>query len=202
MIMGCDLIYSSRKLTQLRTGGDRVCHLWYVAADGEKSRAPVSIRLALGPNLWNNSYLFPPSGSFDLLWNTYYWVSGADIRYFFVDSNGDAWFFKSRIDFEAAISKYFRLGPSFHLSGAIHYSQLNLPNKTDLIPSRYARILLRMRVTETPPQEESEGVSSPVPYDPIQNILDFEFNKPKPVPLKNHYDLDFEAIAREAIEED
>lgn len=200
--MGCDLIYSSRKLTQLRTGRDRICHLGYASANGEESKAPVSIQLALAPNLWVNNYLYPPGGSFDLLLNKYYWVEGEDVRYFFVDSNGDAWFFKNRVDFESAINKYFRNGPSFHLRGAIHYSQWILPNKTSLIPSRYARILKRMVATETPTEEESKGVSSPAPYDPIQSILDFEFNKPKPLPLKNPYDLNFEAIAREAIGKD
>jgi hypothetical protein len=197
--MGCNLIYSSRRLTQLRTTSSRDCNLWYDSSGEEKSRILINIREFVAHNKWKNTYLYPQNGYLRLTTLSYYWIEGEDIRYLVVDSNGDAWFFKNRVELESSISSFLRLGPVFHLMGSTHYSALGLPNRVSLIPSRYARVLKNMSVEEPATQEENEGVKSLAPYDPIQDILDFEFNKPKPVAPKNPYDLDFEAIAREAL---
>jgi hypothetical protein len=140
--------------------------------------------------------LYPLKGWYEFIQNKYYWIEGSDTRYLFVDSIGDAWFFKNRVDFELAIARFKRQGPANHLQGSIHYSQVSLVGSSSLIPSRYARILKnRVITTESEPNLVAE------PYDQIQDILDFEFNKPKPPKLGNSLGLDFEAIAREAIGE-
>lgn len=202
--MGCDLVYSNRALTQLRAGKLGTCRVWYVDSGDEKSRAPVSIRRSLAPNQWDNSYIFPPKGSKDLLQNKYYWIEGSDIRYIFVDSSGDAWVFRDRVNFEMSISNYGRQGPAFHLQGAVHYSQLDLPRKKSPIASRYTRVL-RNQIIGPEPLEPEAVVESPsveeAPQDQLKDILDFEFNKPPPPKRPNPFGLDFEAIAREAIEE-
>lgn len=204
--MGCDLVYSNRALTQLRAGKLGICRVWYVDSGDEKSKAPVSIRMSLAPNQWDNSYIFPPKASHVLRQNKYYWIEGSDVRYLFVDSSGDAWIFKDRIDFEMSIGNYGRQGPSFHLQGAIHYSQVDLPRKMNLIASRYARVLRNQIIgpESVPCEPEAPSVENPsveVPYDQLKDILDFEFNKPPPPKRANPLGLDFEAIAREAIED-
>jgi hypothetical protein len=143
----------------------------------------------------------PPKASHVLRQNKYYWIEGNDVRYLFVDSSGDAWIFKDRIGFEMSIGNFGRQGPSFHLQGAVHYSQVDLPRKVGLIASRYARVLRNQIIgPESVPCEP--GVPSvEVPYDQLKDILDFEFNKPPPPKKANPLGLDFEAIAREAIEE-
>jgi hypothetical protein len=138
--------------------------------------------------------------------NRYYWIEGSDVRYLFVDSIGDAWIFRDRVDFEMSIGNYGRQGPSFHLQGAVHYGQVSLPRKVNLIASRYARVLKNQIIgpgsSEPNPPEEIVGAPSvAAPYDQLKDILDFEFNKPPPPKRDNPLGLDFEAIAREAIEE-
>ena len=203
--MGCDLVYSNRALTQLRAGKLGTCRVWYVDSSEEKSKAPVSIRLSLAPNRWDKLYIFPPKASHVLRQNKYYWIEGSDVRYLFVDSSGDAWIFKDRIDFEMSIENYGRQGPSFHLQGAFHYSQVDLPRKMSLIASRYARVLKNQIIgPQSIPREQETVVEAPsveAHYDQIKDILDFEFNKPTPPKIANPLGLDFEAIAREAIEE-
>jgi len=204
--MGCDLVYSNRTLVQLRTGKQGYCRVWYINTNSNSSPAPISIRTSLGSNRWSSSYLFPPKGTRDLAHNKYYSVEGEESRYLFVDTSGDAWFFNTLIDFEAAIAKYGRQGPSFHLQGATHYSQVVLPKRPSLIANRYERIMGNkiIEVTRagtldqsTQPEENGKVVEC---YDEIQNILDFEFNRPEPPKLKNPLGLDFEAIVREALE--
>jgi hypothetical protein len=200
--MGCDLIYSNRTLVQLRTGKQGCCRVWYVNTTPECSKAPISIRTSIGPNRWSSSYLFPPKGTRDLTVNKYYSVEGEDSRYLFVDSIGDAWLFKSLIDFEAAIANYGRQGPSFHLKDATHYSQVSLPKRQNLIASRYERILGNKVFEPTPaenPQVDDERVTES--YDEIQNILNFEFNRPSPPKIKDPLGLDFEDLIKQALEE-
>lgn len=204
--MGCDLVYSNRALNQLRAGKLGTCRVWYVDSGNETSKAPVSIRMSLGPNQWDNSYVFPPKASHVLSQNRYYWIEGSDVRYLFVDSIGDAWIFRDRVDFEMSIGNYARHGPSFHLHGAVHYSQAILPRKVNLIASRYARVLKNQIIgpgssEPNPPEAVVDAPSVSAPYDQLKDILDFEFNKPPPPKRGNPLGLDFEAIAREAIEE-
>lgn len=206
--MGCDLIYSNRTLVQLRTGKHGCCRVWYVNTGTNSSKAPISIRTSLGPNKWSSAYLFPPKGTRDLTNNKYYSIEGEEVRYIFVDSSGDTWFFKALIEFEAAIANYVRQGPSFHLQGANHYSQVILPKRMSPIASRYERILENRIIDRTPvdasipnPQVEEDGKVVEV-YDEIQSILDFEFNRPKPPKnSENPLGLDFEALIKEALDE-
>lgn len=200
--MGCDLVYSNRTLVQLRTGKVNSCRVWYVSSDTEVSKTPISIRTSIGPNQWSSAYLFPPKGTRDLAHNKYYSVEGVEAKFFFVDSNGDAWIFPNKIDFEAAIANYGRQGAAFHLMGATHYSQVALPKKVNLVASRYERIMRNMIVeppTATAPPTP-EVVEVPKSYDEIQEILDLEFNRPKPPQMKNPLGLDFEALIKEALE--
>lgn len=202
--MGCDLVYSNRELTQLRAGKVKTCRVWYVNSGSESSSYPISVRMSLEPNKWDNSYIFPPEGGGrNLRQNKYYWIEGDTVHYLFVDSNGDAWIFKDRVGFELAIGNYARHGPSLHLQGAIHYSQVTLPRKVSLVPSRYARVIRNQIIGGPEPQnkEPSTTESAEIPYDQLKDILDFEFNKPPPPKRDNPFGLDFEAIAREALDE-
>ena len=201
--MGCDLVYSNRVLVQLRTGKANCCRVWYVVPDTETSRTPISIRTSLGPNQWSSNYLFPPKGTRDLEHNKYYSVEGVETKFIFVDSNGDVWVFPRKIEFESAIANYWTRGPSFHLVGATHYSQVILPKKLSPIASRYERIMRNMTEesaapAQTPAIEVREGLK---PYDAIQEILDFEFNRSPPPKLKDPFDLDLEEIVKKVIEE-
>lgn len=201
--MGCDLVYSNRTLTQLRAVKLGTCRVWYVDSGDEKSRAPVSVKRSLAPNQWENSYIFPPKGSKDLLQNQYYWIEGSDICYIFVDSSGDAWVFKDRVNFEMSIGKCHVLGLGFHLQGAVHYSQLDLPRSP--IASRYTRVL-RNQIIGPESTLEPEAVVGALsveeaPQDQLKDILDFEFNKPPPPKRDNPFGIDFDVIAREALEE-
>jgi hypothetical protein len=201
--MGCDLVYSDRDLVQLRNGKANCCRVWYINSSTETSKTPISIRTSLGPNRWTSTYLFPPKGTRDLAHNKYYSIEGVSARFIFVDSSGDAWLFSNKIDFEAAIANYWRQGPSFHLVGAVHYSQVVLPKKFNPIANRYERIMKNMIVepvvaTRNPDIEVDEA---PKPYDEIQEILDFEFNRPEPPKLKDPLGLDFEALIKEALKE-
>lgn len=200
--MGCDLVYSNRTLVQLRTGKHGCCRVWYISTHPNSSQAPISIRTSLGPNRWSSSYLFPPKGTRDLDHNKYYSIEGEESRYVFVDTSGDAWLFKTLIDFESAIASRDRQGPSFHLQGAIHYSQVPLPKRPSLIASRYERIMGNKIIETTtldapvPSTQVEEVVES---YDEIQNILDFEFNRPQPPKQQNPLGLDFDSIVREVL---
>lgn len=203
--MGCDLVYSNRTLVQLRTGKQGCCRVWYINTSKGSSQAPISIRTSLGPNRWSSSYLFPPKGTRDLSNNKYYSVEGEDSRYVFVDTSGDAWLFKTLIDFEAAIANYGRQGPSFHLRGGTHYSQVALPKRASPIASRYERIMGNkiVEVSSVGAQvistQEDDGKVVEC-YDEIQNILDFEFNRPQPPKPKDPLGLDFEDIIKRALE--
>lgn len=204
--MGCDLVYVNRALVQIRTTNVATCRVWYANSNTENSKSPLSIRKSTGPNRWANNYLFPPKGTRDLAHDTYYSIEGVeDGRLVFVDSSGDAWFFKDRINFEAAIANYYRQGAAFHLVGAIHYSQVNLPKRTSPIANRYERILRNMVVEPEPtPVVASVGKpenDGPVTYDEIKEILDFEFNRPKPPKLEDPLGLDFDSIIKEALKE-
>jgi hypothetical protein len=199
--MGCDLVYNNRELIQLRTGKVGVCNIWYTPSSGEDSRKLIGIRKSLGPNKWASSYVNPQRLSKHLINENYYWIEGADVRYLFVDSNGDAWLFPVRVDFEAAINNYNRQGPAFHLQNATHYSQVVFQKKVSIIPSRYARILSNKVFESVEAKPESEPIGSGLGQscDPLKDILDFEFNRPKPPKLDNPYKLDFDEIGREAI---
>lgn len=146
--------------------------------------------------------MFPQRVSQDLFGEGYYWIEGSDVRYLFLDSINDAWFFKNRVDFEGAISSYGRHGRSLYLESATHYSQMVLPakKKLNLIASRYARILSNKLFREDPVVAPAPTVTLSGEEDPIRDILDFEFNKPEPAKAANPYGLDFDAIARDAIE--
>lgn len=202
--MGCDLVYSDRALVQLRSGKAGCCRIWYVSSNTDTSKTPISIRTSLGPNRWSNAYLFPPKGTRDLAHNKYYSVEGVEAKFIFVDSNGDAWIFPHKIDFEAAIANYWNRGPSFHLIGATHYGQVVLPKKYNPIATRYERIMRNMTeaaaVSAPPTPTAPEVEEGPRPYDEIKEILDFEFNRPPPLGPKDPFDLDLEAIIKEAIE--
>ena len=74
-----------------------------------------------------------------------------------------------------------------------------------MVLSRYARIIANNIFGEPPKpvsQEVTETDESAFQFDdPLKDVLDFEFNKPKPKKIADPYGLDLEAIAREAIEE-
>lgn len=200
--MGCDLVYSNRELVQLRAGKVGVCRIWYVPSNKEDPKKPICIRRAVGPNMWSSSYIFPAKASEDLAGNEYYWIEGSDVRYVFIDSIKDAWFFSNRVDFECAIAHYKRHGPAQHLRGTTHFSDMKFSAKLNLIASRYARVLSNKLFEPEAPEPDSSQMVAPGD-DQIRDILDFEFNKPKPrKKIENPYGLDFEAIAREALGED
>jgi hypothetical protein len=200
--MGCDLIYNNRALVQLQTGKGRICRIWCKFSSEEITTKLVSIQKSLGPNKWLNCYITSQKRTKTLANNSYYWIEGTDVRYLFVDSNGDAWLFPTRVDFELAIANYSQQGPAFHLQNAIHYSQVTFPQKVTFVPNRYARIIANISKVfpvETTKSKPTESQLLEV-GDPLKDILDFEFNKPKPPKMSNPYGLDFDAIARDAIE--
>jgi len=173
--------------------------VWYVPSDKEDPKKPICIRRALGPNSWDSNYIFPSKISKELDSNEYYWIEGSDVRYVFIDSIKDAWFFSNRIGFESAIAHYSRHGPAQHLRDTTHYSDLKFPRKLNLIASRYARVLANKLFEPIQPEATASQVVGPED-DQIRDILDFEFNKPKlEKRIENPYGLDFEAIAREAL---
>lgn len=198
--MGCDLVYSNRELVQLRSGKVGVCRVWYVPSDKEDPKKPICIRRAIGPNNWSSRYIFPAKVSEDLDSNEYYWIDGSDVRYVFIDSIKDAWFFSNRIDFESAIAHYNWHGPAHHLRDTTHYSDIKFSHKLNLIASRYARVLANKLFEPIQPEPILSQVDDPE-EDQVQNILAFEFNKPAVKKIENPYGLDFEALAKEALGE-
>ncbi len=203
--MGCDLVYSNRVLIQARPSNIGRCHIVSIRSNDEISQViPMAIRTALGPEHWETSYLFHSAGR-DLRNNRHYCIEASKSHYFYVDSTGDAWFYKDRASLEAAISTIMLRGASHNLVGTTHYSQVDLSVPKIPVANRYERVIrnLEGQEPETEPTLEvrsHRGIEDP--DEELNQILNFEFNRPAPPKPPNPLGIDLEAIARSVLKSD
>lgn len=199
--MGCDLIYSNRTLFQTKAGRGKSCT---IVTTSQSSTKPIGIHIASGNN-WDPSYLFTSGGVRTLHNNRHYWIEASDNRYIYIDSTGDAWFYKDRASIEAAISTLSIRGASHNLCGTTHYSQVDLSVPRVPVANRYERVIRNLGDAEPDPEPTILSSQPQVEEGPdaeLKQILDFEFNKPAPPKQPNPLGLDLEAIARSVLKND